>query len=197
MKILLLTMALLALNVSPSKAEIELYEYDKAHTQIHFAVNHLGYTTSRGRFMDFDGSLTFNRSEPEKSNVEMVIQTNSIEMGTEKWNDHMRNEDFFNVEKYPTMTFKSTAIEITGDNTAKITGDLTILETTKPVTLDVVFNKAGKSPFGEEYKAGFSATTSLKRSDYGMTYGLPMVGDEIEIMLEVEAVRKGADTLNQ
>ncbi len=181
---------------SEAKAEIELYDYDKAHTQIIFGVNHLGYTTSRGKFMNFDGSLEFNRSEPEKSKVNMTIQTNSIEMGTEKWNDHMKNEDFFNVEKFPTMSFKSTGIEVTGENTANITGDLTILETTKPVVLDVVFNKSGKSPFGEEYKAGFSATTSLKRSDFGMTYGLPLVGDDVDIMLEVEAVRRGGDVVN-
>ena len=103
----------------------------------------------------------------------------------------MKNEDFFNVEKFPTMTFKSTNIEITGENTANITGDLTILDTTKPVTLDVTHNKSGVHPFNGEFVAGLSATTTVKRSDFGMTYGLPAVGDDVEIRLEVEGFREG------
>lgn len=182
---------------APAKAEIEIYEFEKAHTQILFFVNHLGFSNSQGEFHDYDGSIEFNRSEPEKSKVEITIKTDSIDMDDEKWDAHMKNEDFFNVTKYPDMTFKSTAIELTGEKTAKITGDLTILETTKPVTLDVIFNKAGKHPFGDKFVAGFSAKANLKRSDFDMKYGLPMIGDEVDIMIEVEAIRQGGSTLNQ
>lgn len=193
---LFLAAGLMLMTISPAHAQIENYEFDKAHTQIMFSVSHLGFTNSHGRFMEFDGGFQFNRAEPEKSAVNVTIQTASIFMGTDKWDDHMKNQDFFNVEKFPTMAFKSTAVEKTGENTGKITGDLTILETTKPVTLDVVFNKAGKSPFGEMYKAGFSATANIKRSDFGMTYGLPMVGDDVKIMIEVEGDRLGGDVVN-
>ena len=196
MKYLVILCALMVIGASPAQAQIERYAFDKAHTQVFFGVNHLGYTTSRGRFMDFDGYIEFNRAEPAKSKTEVTIQTGSIHMGDEKWDEHLKGTDFFNVEKYPTMTFKSTGIEVTGEKTAKITGDLTILETTKPVVLDVTFNKADKAPFGEEYKAGFSATTAIKRSEFGMEYGLPMVGDDIDIMIEVEAVRQGEGVVN-
>ncbi len=173
-----------------AQAEIEQYKFDTVHTQIIFFVDHLGFSKSEGEFIDFDGGFTFDRGQPENSSVEVTIQTVSIDMDDEKWDEHMKNEDFFNVEKFPTMTFKSTGIEVTGENTANITGDLTLLGVTKPVVLNVTHNKSGKHPFGEKYAAGFSATASLKRSDFGMTYGLPMVGDDVEIRIEVEAERE-------
>ncbi|NCO03926.1 MAG: polyisoprenoid-binding protein [Alphaproteobacteria bacterium] len=197
MKYLLMALAFFAVSIAPAKAEVEDYDFDKAHTQILFFVDHLGFSKSQGEFHEYDGMFSFNRSEPEKSSVEISIQTNSIDMDDKKWNEHMKNEDFFNVEKFPTMNFKSTAIELTGDNTAKLTGDLTILETTKPVTLDVIFNKAAKHPFNGKYVAGFSAKTKIKRSDFEMNYGLPLVGDEVDIMIEVEGVRRGGDVVNQ
>ncbi|HBR69527.1 MAG TPA: hypothetical protein DEA55_09155 [Rhodospirillaceae bacterium] len=172
-----------------AQAQIEQYTFDKAHTQILFFVDHLGFSKSHGEFLNFDGGFTFDRGEPAKSNVEITIKTASIDMNDQKWNDHMKNADFFNVEKFPNMTFKSTGIEVTGENTANITGDLTILETTKPVVLAVTHNKSGKHAFGEKFMAGFSATTNIKRSDFGMTYGLPMVGDDVEIRIQVEGER--------
>ena len=105
----------------------------------------------------------------------------------------MKNEDFFNVEKFPEMTFKSTGVTVTGENTGDVTGDLTLLGVTKPVTLHVTFNKAGKHPMGDKYAAGFSATGTLRRSDFGMDYGLPMVSDEVELRIEVEGVRENRE----
>lgn len=175
----------------PAHADIEKYTFDKAHTQILFFVNHLGFSNSQGEFLEYDGNFMFNRAEPEKSSIDVTIQTASIDMDDEKWDDHMKNEDFFNVEEFPTMTFKSTGIEVTGENTADITGDLTLLGVTKPVTLSVTHNKSGKHPFGEKYVAGFSAHATLKRSEFGMDYGLPMVGDDVEIRIEVEGIREG------
>jgi polyisoprenoid-binding protein YceI len=199
MRIIPLTAALLALSFIPhaAQAQIETYKFDKAHTQIFFDVNHLGFTQSYGRFLGFDGGLTFDRTKPENSKVDVTIHTNSLEMNDQKWNDHLKNADFFNVEKFPEMTFKSTGIKVTGEKTADITGDLTILGVTKPVTLATTFNKADKSPFGDEYHAGFNAIAQIKRSDFGMNYGLPMVGDDVKIILNVEAVRQEATTKNQ
>ena len=177
---------------SQALAQIETYEFDKAHTQILFFVNHLGFSDSQGEFHEYDGHFTFDRGAPEKSSVEVTIQTASIDMDHEKWDAHMRNEDFFDVETFPTMTFKSTEIEVTGENDAAIHGDLTILGVTKPVSLAVRHNKSGKHPFSGKFVAGFSASTTVKRSEFGMNYGLPMISDDIEVRLEVEGVRKEA-----
>jgi len=181
---------------SPAKAEVETYDFDKAHTQILFFVDHLGFSKSQGEFHTYDGNIKFDQENPENSSVEVVIQTDSIDMDDQKWDDHMKNEDFFNVTEYPTMMFKSTGIEVTGENAGKITGDLTLLGVTKPVTLDVTFNKAGKHPFNDKYVAGFSGNTLIKRSEWGMEYGLPMIGNDVHVRLEVEAVRQNSSDSN-
>lgn len=176
----------------PASAQAERYSFDKAHTQILFFVDHLGFSMSQGEFHDYDGYFTFDRSQPENSEINVSIQTASIDMDDEKWDAHMKNEDFFDVENHPTMTFKSTGIEVTGEDKALITGDLTMLGVTKPVVLDVTHNKSGPHPFSGKYVAGFSATTTIKRSEFGMEYGLPAVGDEVEVRLEVEGIREEA-----
>ncbi|MCD8497597.1 MAG: YceI family protein [Alphaproteobacteria bacterium] len=189
LRTVLCSLVFLGFSAHGAAAQVETYHFDKLHTQIIFFVDHLGFAKSEGEFLDFDGSITFDRTQPESSSADVTIQTASIEMDDQKWNDHLKNADFFNVEKFPTMSFKSTSIEITGDNLAAITGDLTLLGVTKPVVLDVTFNKCDKHPFGNEYHCGFSAASVLNRSEWGMGYGLPMVGDEVEIRIEVEAVR--------
>ncbi len=175
---------------SSASAQIEKYSFDKAHTQILFFVSHLGFSNSQGEFHDYDGYFLFDRAEPEKSKVEITIQTSSIDMDDEKWDTHMKSEDFFNVKEHPAMIFKSTSIEVTGENTANITGDLTILDVTKPAVLAVIHNKSDKHAFSGKYVSGFSATAIIKRSDFGMNYGLPMVGDEASIRIEVEGIRE-------
>jgi polyisoprenoid-binding protein YceI len=182
-------LVLTVLSVQTALADVETYHFDKPHTQIIFFVDHLGFAKSSGKFLDYSGEITFDRGQPENSKADVVIQTASLDMGDAKWDEHLTSPDFFNVGKFPTMEFKSTGIEITGENLAAITGDLTLLGVTKPVVLDVTFNKCDKHPFGTEYHCGFSAATLINRSDWGMSYGLPMVGDEVEIRIEVEAVR--------
>ena len=184
--------ALLMLAATPAKAEPKEYRFDKAHTQILFFVSHLGFSMSQGEFHDYDGTIQFDRENPENSSVNVTIQTDSIDMDDKEWDEHMKNEDFFHVEEYPTMTFESTDIKVTGETEGKITGDLTILGTTREVTLDTTFNKAGKHPYSGNYVAGFSATTQIERSNFGMKYGLPGIGDTVNIRLEVEAIRKGS-----
>lgn len=171
-------------------ADAEKYSFDKAHTQILFFVNHLGFSNSQGEFHDYDGYFIFNMEEPEKSEVDVTIKTASIDMDDEKWDEHLKNKDFFNVEEFPEMHFKSTDIIVTGENTADIKGDFTLLGVTKPVTLSVIHNKSGKFPMGDKYVSGFSAKTTIKRSEFGMEYGLPMVSDDVNIMIEVEGVRE-------
>lgn len=186
----LLTFVSVAGFSGAARADIETYSFDKAHTQILFFVSHLGFSFSQGEFHDYDGQFIFDRVEPEKSSVDVTIQTSSIDMDDEKWDAHMKSADFFNIEKYPTMHFKSTAVHVTGDHSADMTGDMTILGITKPVTLSVTYNKAGVHPFSGKYVAGFSARAVIKRSEFGMDYGLPGVGDDVEIRLEIEGIRK-------
>ena len=189
MKKLLLTTAIMLSGFSTSADAADKYTFDKLHSQIIFFVDHLGFAKSEGEFHDYDGHYMFDEEHPEKSSVEVTIKTASIDMDDEAWDAHLKNADFFNVEKFPEMTFKSTSIKVTGDKTGEITGDLTILGVTKPVTLTTVHNKTGENPYSKKIESGFSAKTTIKRSDFGMTYGLPGVGDDVEIMIEVEGVR--------
>lgn len=173
-----------------AKAVEDFYNFDKAHTQILFFVSHLGFSMSQGEFLDYDGHFIFDQRAPEESSVEIAIQTASIDMDDEKWDAHMKGEDFFDVEKHPVMTFKSTSVEITGERSANVTGDLTLLGVTKPAVLAATFNKAGRHPFNQKFVAGFSATATIKRSEFGMNYGLPLIGDEAEVRIEVEGIRE-------
>jgi polyisoprenoid-binding protein YceI len=199
MRQLLYTSAVFIAAFAPltAQAQIENYGFDKVHTQIFFSVDHLGFTQSVGRFLDFDGGIVFDRTKPEGSSVDVTIKTASLEMNDEKWNAHLKSADFFNVEKFPSISFKSTGIKVTGEKTADITGDLTILGVTKPTVLHTTFNNAGKHPFADEYHAGFSAAADIKRSDFGLKYGLPAVGDDVKITINVEAIRKDEGTKNK
>lgn len=173
------------------------YTLDPAHTQVMFAVSHLGFSFSHGRFDKFDGSFTFNAAQPETSEIEATIDINSLDMGSAEWDKHLKSADFFNAEKFPTMTFKSTKIEKTGEKTGTVTGDLTLMGVTKPVTLEVRYNNSGVHPYNRNHIAGFSATGLIKRSDFGMKGGLPAVGDDVAIMIEVEGNRRDFDDINK
>lgn len=163
------------------------YIFDKKHTQIFFSASHLGFSTSTGAFVEFDGKFNFDQSDFSQSAVNVVIQTNSIDLNDKKWNEHMMGQKWFNVKKYPTMEFKSTSVKKTGDKTMDITGDFTLLGVTKTITLKTTFNKFG-SQFGRE-KAGFSATTTIDRTEFGMKNYSPAISAEIPIRIEVEGYK--------
>ena len=171
---------------APAHAAPEKYEFDTVHSQIIFFVSHLGFSISEGEFLDFDGHYIFDKEDPAASSVEVTIDTASIDMDDEKWDAHLKNQDFFDVEKFPSMTFKSTKIEVTGDKTADIHGDLTILDVTKPVVLKTNMVGEGVHPYSGKSVTGFSARTTIKRSEFGMKYGLPGIGDDVEIRIEIE-----------
>ena len=186
--ILMAAVMVFAFAAAPARAETKRYEFDKDHTQILFFADHLGFSKSEGRFIDFDGHFDFDDAAPENSAVEVTIKTGSLDMGggKDRWNEHLKSADFFNVEKYPDMTFKSTAIKVTGENMADITGDLTMLGQTHPVVLHTTLNKVGIFPMNNKHKAGFSATAALDRTQWGMTYGMPMMDPHVEIRIQVE-----------
>ncbi|MDW3094078.1 MAG: YceI family protein [Gammaproteobacteria bacterium] len=177
---------LLILGFISSTSFAANYQLEPVHTQILFFCDHLGFSKSQGEFLKFDGTFSFDPENPQASTIEVTINTDSIDMDDQKWNDHMKNEDFFDVENFPAMTFTSTNVEPLENSKMNVHGDLTILGKTETVVLNVMHNKSGKHPFSGKYTAGFSATTQIKRSLFGMTYGLPALGDDIEIRLEVE-----------
>jgi polyisoprenoid-binding protein YceI len=174
-----------------TSASADRYRFDKAHTQILFFVDHLGFSKSQGEFHDYDGHFVFDPEDWAKSAVDVRIRTASIDMDDEPWDKHMRSRDFFHVDAYPEMRYRSLEVAKLGESNGRAYGELTLLGVTRPVVLDVTFNKAGKHPKTGDYVAGFSARTTVKRSEFGMNYGLPFVGDEVEVRLEVEGIREG------
>ena len=195
-KFIAATAVITTATVGTARAEMAEYKLDPVHTQVIFFADHLGFSHSEGEFINFDGGFKFDPDNAEASEVNVTIDTTSISMDDQKWNDHLKNADFLNVEKYPEMTFKSTAIEKTGEKTGTLTGDLTLLGVTKPVTLDVTYNRSGQHPNGN-YVAGFSATGEIQRSDFGMSYGLPAIGDTVELRLEVEGIKQESKDANK
>ena len=188
---LALSVALLAgVSVSAAQAAPQTYMIEKPHTQILFSVNHLGFSNSYGKFTDFSGTFVFDPEVPASSSVDVTINPKSVELNDTKWNDHVKAADFLDVEKFPTMTFKSTKIEVTGEKTANIIGDLTLHGVTKPVVLVTTYNKTDKHPYSGKTVAGFSAATKIKRSDFGVSYGIPGVADDVVITLEVEGIQE-------
>ncbi len=165
------------------------YKIDPTHTYPNFTVSHLGYSTMHGQFAKTKGTLEMDRSAGTGS-VNIVIDAASIYTGFKKRDDHLRSPDFFNVVEFPEITFKSTSVKL-NDKTGTVKGKLTIMGVTKEVTLDVTGIRCGKHPFNPKLKevCGFNATTSIMRTDFGMKYGVPAIGDKINIELEVEAIR--------
>ncbi|WP_028879256.1 YceI family protein [Terasakiella pusilla] len=189
-KLFLAAAVALGLSTSLAQADPVQYAFDKDHTSIVFHVNHMGFSNFQGEFQEFDGSLTFDADKPQNSAVNVKINVNSVDTDVAKLDDHLRSPDFFDVNKFPSMVFKSKSIEVTGEKTGKITGDFTLLGVTKEVTLDVTLNKAADHPMLKVPAVGFSATGTIKRSDFGMTTYVPAVGDEVTISIETEAYAK-------
>lgn len=184
----LLGAAALALTTSPVLAAD--YTIDDAHTQANFRVDHLGFSTTWGRFNEESGTVSFDPDNPEDASVSLVIDASSIDTNHAERDDHLRSPDFFNTAEFGEITFESTGVEVTGENTAAITGDLTMLGVTKSVTLDAIFNSIGTYPWDESTEViGFSASGVLDRTEFGMMYGVGGIGTEIQIDIDVEATR--------
>ncbi len=165
------------------------YDIDPAHSMPYFSLNHLGFSTQRGHFEKVSGKMSLDVAKKTGS-VEITIDTNSVTTGFGKRDEHLRSPDFFNAAEYPTMTFKSTKVTFKGDTVASVEGNLTIMSTTKPVTLTVTAMNCGKNPMNKKDTCGFDATTQIKRSEYGMNYGVPNIGDDVAIQLSVEAIKQ-------
>jgi polyisoprenoid-binding protein YceI len=170
-----------------ASSQVETYKIDPQHTYVLWYTTHVGFSTQSGKFVLVDGTITLNEVTPENSKLNVTIKTANIVTGIPKLDHHLKGKDFFNVEKYPTATFVSDKIEVTGKETGKIYGKLTLLGVTKPVVLDVKLIKAGMHPLVEKKSLGFSATGNIKRSDFGMKYLVGPIGDEVKLEIGAEA----------
>ena len=173
--------------VSNVYAAAETYHFDPSHTNLTWQANHFGFSNPSGKFTDVTGTLVLDEAALEKSKVNVVIKPASILTGLEKFDTHLKSKDFFDAEVFPSAEFVSSKVTKTGENTAKVDGMLTLHGVSKPVTLDVTLNKLGEHPMNKVKTAGFTATTTIKRSEFGMSYALPGVSDEVKIAIEVEA----------
>ncbi len=170
------------------------WQLDKSHTSIDFSVRHMMISKARGQFTSFDGDFNLNESKPEESTVRVTIDTASINTRDEKRDGHLRSPDFFDVETYPQILFQSTRVDRTGEKTAKLHGDLTIRDVTKPVVLDVTFVGQSVSPWGAS-AYGFEAATRISRKQWGLEWNVALetggvlVSDEVSITIELELVK--------
>jgi polyisoprenoid-binding protein YceI len=171
------------------------WKLDPAHTLVEFSAKHLMITTVKGRITDIEGTIYSDEKDPQNSSVEATLKAASLDTRTDQRDQHLRSADFLDVEKYPEIKFHSTRIE--GDKQSfKVTGDLTIRDVTKPIMLDVAFEGRTRDPWGGE-RIGFSASGKIDRRDFGLTWnqaletGGVVVGNDIKISLEIEAVATG------
>ena len=170
----------------------ETYNIDPVHSQPNFEVQHMGFSIQRGSFVKSSGKVTIDRAA-KKGTIEVTIDATSIRTIDPKLDTHVKSPDFFNVEKYPTITFKSTDLVFDGDRVVEVNGELTLLGMTKPVVLKVTNEHCGEHPINKKPMCGAEATAMVKRSEWGMKYGLPRaVGDDVRIIIPIEAYKEQA-----
>ncbi|MFZ5525000.1 MAG: YceI family protein [Pseudomonadota bacterium] len=167
------------------------YTIDPAHTYPRFSINHLGFSNMHGRFDKTSGKATLDRAAKTGS-VELAIETASLGTGFAKRDEHLRGPDFFNAAEFPTITYKSTAMRFKGDTPVSVEGNLTMTGVTRPVTFTIDAFDCGPDPMDpakKRQKCGADASAQIKRSDFGMKFALPGVGDEVKLGLEIEAIK--------
>jgi polyisoprenoid-binding protein YceI len=171
------------------------YVIDPVHSRIGFVARHAMVTKVRGSFNEFEGSGYFDADHPENSHLELVIKAASIDTGNADRDGHLRSNDFFDMDEYPEITFRSTSVEQIGDAEYRVTGDLTIKGVTKPVTVDFHYTGAATDPFGN-HRIGLEGTTTINRKDWGLTWNAPLetggvlVGDKVTLEFDVSAIRQ-------
>jgi polyisoprenoid-binding protein YceI len=178
-----------ALALASAPAFAATYTLDPGHTQVVFSWNHFGYSNPTAQFGKIDGTLEFDAANPTKSSVKVTIPLASVNSNVEKLNEHLQGADFFDSAKYPDAVFKSTKVEKgASENQLKVSGELSLHGVTKPVVLDVTVNKVGEHPMRKAPAAGFDATATIKRSDFGISTYVPMVSDDIKLRITSEAI---------
>jgi polyisoprenoid-binding protein YceI len=163
------------------------YDIDGNHTQVQFTYNHFGFSDITDRFMQVTGEFNFDPADPTKSSISVNIPIDGVSTGVPKLDEHLKSPDFFDAAKFPTAMFKSNKVETAGPGKLKVSGDLTIHGVTKPAVLDVTVNKIGDNPMSKVASAGFDASVTLLRSDFGMSNYVPAVSDQVKLQITMEA----------
>ncbi|WP_180094289.1 MULTISPECIES: YceI family protein [unclassified Acinetobacter] len=183
-----LTIGLAVASVTTiSMAKPVAYQIDPTHTATVFTWNHFGFSTPSANFSDIQGTINVDNAKPANSSVNVTIPLSSLNTNVKALDDHLKTADFFDAEKYPNITFKSTKVQAISKTKYKITGDLTVKNVTKPVVLDAVLNKQAVHPMTKAETIGFNATTSFDRSAFGVGAYVPNVGDKITVNITTEA----------
>lgn len=189
---LLTTSALALLIASAAQADMARYQLDPEHTTVYFTVDHIGYAKTLGVFTRLSGEFMYDAETQELGEVSVSIDAASVESFNEARDGHVRGRDFLDVENHSMITFTASGGDASSDTSGTVTGDLTILGQTHPVTLDVTLNKAAAYPFGHKRDVlGLSMSTEIKRNDFGMSYAVTngLVGDTVAIQIETEAMK--------
>ncbi|KRU22103.1 YceI family protein [Psychrobacter pacificensis] len=186
----LLISSALAITTMASAALPTQWQLDNSHTRVGFSVEHMGFSTVMGHFSDVDGTVQFDLKNPNQTQFNFVVDTDSIDTGWEARDKHLKTDEFFNVEKYPTMSFKSTQVNFINPQQAKVTGDFTLLGQTKPLTLNLTLKKIDNSPLTKEPVVGFRATGNIDRTAYGMDAYSQGVTTNVPIQIDGELVEK-------
>jgi polyisoprenoid-binding protein YceI len=183
---------LLGVAVSAQAAPVT-YKLDPSHTMVLFSWNHFGYSNPTADFGLGEGTLVFDEQNPAKSSVDVTLPLAGLDTHVPALDKHLKEADFFDADKYPTVTFKSTKVQPLGGHKFNVTGDLTVHGVTKTVVLAATLNKVGPHPMSKAQSIGFDATTSIKRSDFGVGAYVPKVSDEINIRITTEGSVPKAD----
>ena len=187
-RVFLLSAAATVAGGVSSAAWAEDYNLDPRHSFVTFKIVHLGFSLMQGRFNDVKGSFSIDPDNPANAKLDVTVKTASVDTNDAERDKHLRSKDFLEVGKYPTATFKSTSVKANGKK-AKVMGNLTLHGVTKPVTIDAEFIGAGKDPWGG-YRRGYQGKTTIKRSDYGISYNLGPAAESMELGLWIEGIRK-------
>lgn len=188
-----LALALAVLAATPALARIEHYALDPVHTRIAFQVSHAGFSNPIGTFAGSTGSLDFDEHDWSSAKLDARIPIASLNLGDSNWQKKILDRTFFDASKFPEAHFLSTRVQSTGPKTARVTGKLTLHGVTRPVTLEATLNALGRHPLTLRRTVGFSATATLSRKDFGMDAWKSLIGDEVRLIIEVEAERAHAD----
>ena len=187
--IVLLIVLVGMLSAIPPAVAAENYTVDTAHTYILFRVKHLNIGYTYGRLNGATGSFVWDEASPPKSRIDMQVMANGVDTYDAKRDKHLQSPDFFNVGRYPSITFKSTSLKKLVGDLYEITGDLTLLGKTRPITFQARQTGSGKDPWGS-YRRGFETNFTIKRSEFGMDFLLDVVGDEVDLTVSVEGIRQ-------
>jgi polyisoprenoid-binding protein YceI len=176
----------MSLALAAPAVAADTYVLDASHTAVLWHISHFGFSSPSGKFMHIEGTLTLDEANPAASKIQVMIPVASVDSGVPKLDEHIKGKEFFDVATFPTATYKSDTIEVTGKDSALVHGTLTLHGVSKPVTLNVRLNKLAENMMKKK-TAGFSASAVIKRSDFGMKAYLPGLGDDVRIEIESEA----------